>query len=470
MLAALDGRPACGRASALALTEALPAIDRLTDEAVLRLDLEDAVRLTWDHLHVVPVDQRCLDRAAGLAREQPVRLTSAIHLAAAERMPRAGALRHVRPRPDRRRPRPRPRRRLGLSDRRPRRGAATVRGHPVAHWATAPRCTGSNADVEVHKVVVGPYDNNVFVVRCRRTGDAVLIDAANEHEQLLELCQRLGVRRVLETHGHWDHIQAVPAIREAGYEVAVTELDAPKLKDVGYDVFLDDAEVIEVGELRLDAIHNPGHTPGSISFHVRGTPLLFTGDTLFPGGPGNTTFEDGDFADDHPLDRDPPVHVPRHDVVLPGHGVDTTIGAERPPSTSGSPAAGEPDAAAMRYDERPVDDTPVHTADLPATPIRDRNIPATAWVEAPAELLALGADLPGHAGRRVQAAHRAVAAVAGRPGVRRRRPLLGRAGRRPGDALHAPPLPRRSAPRAPARAAPSTTASGPGRKTSATTS
>ena len=107
------------------------------------------------------------------------------------------------------------------------------------HWV--------NADVEVHKVVVGPYDNNVFVVRCRRTGEAALIDAANEHEQLLELCQRLGVRRVLETHGHWDHIQAVPAIREAGYEVAVTKLDAPKLADVGYDVFLDDAEVIEVG-------------------------------------------------------------------------------------------------------------------------------------------------------------------------------------------------------------------------------
>lgn len=74
-------------ASALALTEALPAIDRLTDERILRDDLEDAVRLTWDHLHVVPVDQRCLDRAANLARTQPVRLTDAIHFAAAERMP-----------------------------------------------------------------------------------------------------------------------------------------------------------------------------------------------------------------------------------------------------------------------------------------------------------------------------------------------------------------------------------------------
>ena len=74
-------------ASAIALTEALPAIDRLTDQPILRLDLEDAVRLTWDHLHVVPVDQRCLDRAAALARSQPVRLTDAIHFAAAERLP-----------------------------------------------------------------------------------------------------------------------------------------------------------------------------------------------------------------------------------------------------------------------------------------------------------------------------------------------------------------------------------------------
>jgi uncharacterized protein len=80
-------------ASALALTEALPAIDRMTDEGVLREDLEDAVRRTWDHLHVVPVDQRCLDRAAALARTQPVRLTDAIHLAAAERLP--GPIRFV---------------------------------------------------------------------------------------------------------------------------------------------------------------------------------------------------------------------------------------------------------------------------------------------------------------------------------------------------------------------------------------
>ena len=190
------------------------------------------------------------------------------------------------------------------------------------HW--------SNADVEVHKVVVGSFDNNVFVIRCTRTGEGILIDAANEHELLLELCLGLNVRRVLETHGHHDHIGAVPQLREAGYEVAVTAADAPMLKDVGYDVFLDDQEVIEVGRLRLHAIHNPGHTPGSISFHVEGTPLLFTGDTLFPGGPGATKFPGGDFDSIIESIDSKLLTFPDDTIVLPGHGTDTTIGTERP--------------------------------------------------------------------------------------------------------------------------------------------
>ncbi|MEN9801283.1 MAG: hypothetical protein RLZ37_408, partial [Actinomycetota bacterium] len=173
-------------------------------------------------------------------------------------------------------------------------------------------------------------DNNVFIVRCRETGVAVLIDAANEHEKLLELCRVFGVRRVLETHGHHDHIQAIPALREAGYHVAVTELDAPMLGDVGYDAFLDHDQVIEIGRLRLKSIHNPGHTPGSISFHVEGTPLLFTGDTLFPGGPGATKFPGGDFGAIIDSIDNLLFVFPSDTIVLPGHGLDTTIGTERP--------------------------------------------------------------------------------------------------------------------------------------------
>src|SRR3954449_9091215 len=148
--------------------------------------------------------------------------------------------------------------------------------------------------VEITKLVVGPMDNNVFVVRCRDTGDAVLLDAANEHDKLLDLCQRLNVRKVLETHGHWDLIRAVPAVRDAGYEVGVTAADAEMLP--AYDFVLEDESVIEVGRLRLHTIATPGHTKGSMCFRIEGSPVLFSGDTLFPGGPGNTKFQGADFS------------------------------------------------------------------------------------------------------------------------------------------------------------------------------
>ena len=182
---------------------------------------------------------------------------------------------------------------------------------------------------EVHHVVVGPMDNNVYIVRCQRTGDAVMIDAANEHERLLELCRSLGVRKVVETHGHWDHIQAVPAVRDAGYQVAVTAADAQMLPS--YDEILDDESVIEVGGLRIRTIATPGHTPGSMCFAVQGTPLLFTGDTLFPGGPGATKFPGGDFpAIIRSIDERIFSAFGPDTLVLPGHGADTTVGTERP--------------------------------------------------------------------------------------------------------------------------------------------
>src|SRR5580704_9055748 len=183
--------------------------------------------------------------------------------------------------------------------------------------------------VEVHKVVVGPMDNNVYVVRSKQTGDAVLIDAANEHERLLELCRTLGVRRVLETHGHWDHIQAVPAVRDAGYQVGVTGADASMLPS--YDFVLEDDSVIEVGRLRLRTILTPGHTAGSMCFRLEGSPVLFSGDTLFPGGAGATAFPGGDFDRIiRSIDERLYSTLPADTIVLPGHGLDTTIGAEQP--------------------------------------------------------------------------------------------------------------------------------------------
>ena len=186
-----------------------------------------------------------------------------------------------------------------------------------------------DADAEIHMVVVGSFENNVYVLRCKQTGDAVLLDAANEHDRLLELCRALNVKEVLETHGHWDHIQAVPQLRDAGYSVHVTAEDAAMLPS--YDEILADDDVIEVGRLRLHAMLTPGHTPGSMCFKLADKPVLFSGDTLFPGGVGNATFEGGDFdtlihsVEDRlfrPLAADT--------LVLPGHGDSTTIGTESP--------------------------------------------------------------------------------------------------------------------------------------------
>lgn len=186
----------------------------------------------------------------------------------------------------------------------------------------------ADSDLEIHKLVVGPVDNNVFVLRCRHTGEAVLFDAANEHDKLLEVARELGVRRILETHGHWDHIQAVTQMRDAGFSVGVTAADAAMLPS--YDEIIEDGSIIEVGDLRIRARLTPGHTPGSMCFEVVGKPLLFSGDTLFPGGAGNATFEGGDF---NAIMRsiDGLYRVLRDDtIVMPGHGDDTTIAAEKP--------------------------------------------------------------------------------------------------------------------------------------------
>ncbi len=181
---------------------------------------------------------------------------------------------------------------------------------------------------EIHRLVVGPFDNNVFVLRCRATGEAVLVDAANEPDRLLALCEDLGVRTVLQTHGHWDHVQAVPALRDAGYEVGVAAADADMLD--GYDFVLEDGSAIEVGRLRLRTVATPGHTPGSTCFRPEGSPVLFSGDTLFPGGPGSTGGDPERFAAIIGSIEQLLFPLPDDTVVMPGHGADTTIGAERP--------------------------------------------------------------------------------------------------------------------------------------------
>ncbi len=185
-----------------------------------------------------------------------------------------------------------------------------------------------DTDVRIDKIIVGPFENNVFVMRCKSTGEAVLLDAANEHDLLLEVSRATGVRRVLTTHGHWDHIQAVEAVRDAGIDVGIAAEDASMLP--AYDFTIPDDDVVTVGKLRLRTIHTPGHTPGSTCFLLEGKPVLFSGDTLFPGGAGNTSLPGGNFPQIiESIDRRLFI-LPKDLLVLPGHGLDTTIADEAP--------------------------------------------------------------------------------------------------------------------------------------------
>src|SRR6476646_6384654 len=106
-----------------------------------------------------------------------------------------------------------------------------------AHYETS--------DVRIDKIVVGGYENNVFILRDKGSGDAVLIDAANEHDLLLQVSKATGVRRVLTTHGHFDHIQAVTQMRDAGIDVGIATEDAEMLP--AYDFTIPDEDEIEVG-------------------------------------------------------------------------------------------------------------------------------------------------------------------------------------------------------------------------------
>ena len=187
------------------------------------------------------------------------------------------------------------------------------------------------------KMSVGPMDNNTYLVTCAKTGESLLIDAANDPELLVELVGEHAPKLalILTTHQHFDHWQALEAVAEAtGAPTAVHQLDADALP-VLPNRFLAGGDVIVIGELDFDVVHLRGHTPGSVALALRPSGErkavhLFTGDCLFPGGVGKTwepgAFEEllgdvtsqifGVYADDT--------------VVYPGHGDDTTLGAERP--------------------------------------------------------------------------------------------------------------------------------------------
>jgi glyoxylase-like metal-dependent hydrolase (beta-lactamase superfamily II) len=192
--------------------------------------------------------------------------------------------------------------------------------------------------LQITKVAVDPQmSNNCYLLRCTETGDQLLIDAADEAPRLLELIGDGGLTTVVTTHQHWDHHRALAEVVQAtGATVVAGDPDADAITEqtgVAVDHRVGEGDRIPVGTCSLDVVPIAGHTPGSICLVYddgSGHPHLFTGDSLFPGGPGRTT-NPGDFAS---LMDDLEVRIfdplPDETWFYPGHGNDSTLGVERP--------------------------------------------------------------------------------------------------------------------------------------------
>ena len=190
---------------------------------------------------------------------------------------------------------------------------------PIAHYR--------DDRLEVRKACVGGFENNTYVLVCSKTGRSVVIDAAAEPNTIERLASGTTPVAVLTTHGHVDHVGAARAIsdhfsvpfRMDPQDASIAGL-APD-EPIGTDS-------IDVGEISIRPIATPGHTPGSTCFAAAG--LVFTGDTLFPGGPGASRGPGASFERIMASIEEALFTLGDETLVLPGHGLDTTIGSERP--------------------------------------------------------------------------------------------------------------------------------------------
>ena len=180
--------------------------------------------------------------------------------------------------------------------------------------------------VQIESMALGPFGTNAYVLRCLKTGDSVVVDAPGEVERILEGLEGTNPRYILMTHDHLDHVGALSELKSIlNVPVAAHARDTGNLP-VSPEVLLKDGDVVGFGDIRLEVLHTPGHTPGSLCFLL--DRYLLSGDTLFPGGPGKTSSpaDLGQIIESITTKIFP---LPDDTKVYPGHGDSTVLGKEK---------------------------------------------------------------------------------------------------------------------------------------------
>ena len=185
----------------------------------------------------------------------------------------------------------------------------------------------------ITKLSVGPMDNNAYLLECTESGELLLVDAANEPDRLRSLLGGRPLSRVVTTHRHSDHWQGLAEVVTSTEARTYAGREDVEGIPVATDEPLDDGSLVPVGAAQLGVITLVGHTPGSVALvydDPAGHPHLFTGDSLFPGGPGRTTRPEDFTSLMNDLEEKIFGKLPDDTWFYPGHGKDSTLGAERP--------------------------------------------------------------------------------------------------------------------------------------------
>jgi glyoxylase-like metal-dependent hydrolase (beta-lactamase superfamily II) len=185
----------------------------------------------------------------------------------------------------------------------------------------------------ITKLSVGPMDNNAYLLECTESGELLLVDAANEPDRLLSLLGGRPLSRVVTTHRHSDHWQGLADVVTSTGARTYAGRDDVEGIPVATDEPLEDGSLVPVGAAQLGVITLVGHTPGSVALAYddpAGHSHLFTGDSLFPGGPGRTTRPEDFTSLMNDLEEKIFGKLPDDTWFYPGHGNDSTLGTERP--------------------------------------------------------------------------------------------------------------------------------------------